>query len=205
MADETVCDAGAIIYKADARPVLVAEAWYLVLKALPPELSGAVYAQVDESGELVEGGWVKVRMQKGVQIYESFMARDFIEVCKHLGIKPRLKYRPIFADYTGAEDQDGTYTITHDEFVRFAEFYGVTIKAGSAPPPHDATATATATGQVKKWTDEFKAEVRAYRSQHGLKKTAEHFGVSQTTISRYVPAGKPKAKPPLGWLARRTP
>ena len=43
---------------------------------------------------------------------------------------------------------------------------------------------------VKRWTPEFVAEVTAYRAIHGLKKTAEYFKVSQTTISRHVPSEK---------------
>ena len=46
----------------------------------------------------------------------------------------------------------------------------------------------------KVWTDERKAEARAYRDKHGLKMTAEHYGVSQATISKHIPAGKPIAK-----------
>ena len=47
-----------------------------------------------------------------------------------------------------------------------------------------------ATGTIKRWTEELKAEVRTYRKKHGLQKTAEHYGVSQTIISRHVPAEK---------------
>ncbi len=47
-------------------------------------------------------------------------------------------------------------------------------------------------GTAKQWTDERKAEVRDYRAKHGLKKTAEHYGVSQATISKHVPAEKAK-------------
>lgn len=144
MADETVRGSGAIIYKVDAGPVSVAQAKQLVLDALPPEKSGAVIAQVDENGEFVEGGWIKVVEQEGVQIYASFMGRDFIDACKHLGIEPRLKYRPIIADYTGADAQDEYYTITHDEFVRYAGLYGVTVEEGKAPQPSSAKKAAAA-------------------------------------------------------------
>lgn len=44
---------------------------------------------------------------------------------------------------------------------------------------------------VKRWTEPFIAEVTALREMHGLKKTAEHYKVSQATISRHVP-GKRK-------------
>lgn len=48
------------------------------------------------------------------------------------------------------------------------------------------------TKQAKTWTDERKAEARAYRNQHGLKKTAERYGVSEATISKHIPAGEKK-------------
>lgn len=58
------------------------------------------------------------------------------------------------------------------------------------------------TGTAKVWTEERKAEARAYRDRHGLKKTAEHYKVSETTISKHIPAGKAKAKKatPFGGL-----
>lgn len=49
-------------------------------------------------------------------------------------------------------------------------------------------------GQGKVWTDERKAEARAYRKVHGLKLTAKFYGVSEATISKHVPAEK-EAKP----------
>lgn len=52
------------------------------------------------------------------------------------------------------------------------------------------------------WTPERKAEARAYRAVHGLKKTAEHYGVSQATISKHIPAGKTKLKVLDNWPAQ---
>jgi hypothetical protein len=51
-----------------------------------------------------------------------------------------------------------------------------------------------ATGTGKVWTEQRKAEARAYRIQHGLTKTAEYYKVSVTTISKHIPAGKVKPK-----------
>jgi hypothetical protein len=63
--------------------------------------------------------------------------------------------------------------------------------APAVPAAHaESVQAAPATGKV--WTEERKAEAQAYRDQHGLKKTAEHFGVSQALISRHT---KPKKKP----------
>ena len=58
------------------------------------------------------------------------------------------------------------------------------------------SAPATVKGTDKRWTDEFKAEVRAYREKHGLKKTAEYYNVSQSLIGRHVPA---KMRPAGHW------
>lgn len=66
-------------------------------------------------------------------------------------------------------------------------------REASEPPPSQAPKK----GGERRWTDEFKAEVRAYREKHGLSKTAKQYAVSQATISKHVPAGKPK-KPALG-------
>lgn len=51
----------------------------------------------------------------------------------------------------------------------------------------------------KVWTDERKEEVRQYRAKHGLKKTAEHYGVSQALISKHVPAGRPQKAQQSFW------
>lgn len=58
----------------------------------------------------------------------------------------------------------------------------------NVPPP----TTPLVAGKV--WTEERKAEARAYRDKHGLKKTAEHYSVSQATISKHIPAGHGKKK-----------
>lgn len=135
MAAETVRGSAAIIYKADAGPVTVAEAQRLVLGALPPEWSGTVVMPVDDNGEVVENSWMDVVIAKGVHIYAAHMWQDFIEACKHLGIEPRMKYRPTVTGYTGADAEDEYYTITHAEFVQFAQFYGVAVIQGSALEP----------------------------------------------------------------------
>ena len=71
-----------------------------------------------------------------------------------------------------------------------------TTKAIETTEPRQDTETLASRGTNIRWTDAFKAEVRAYRDKHGLKATAEHFGKSQSLISRHVPAGKPKKIPP---------
>lgn len=63
-------------------------------------------------------------------------------------------------------------------------------------PPKPA---AKGNGTLIVWTAERKAEARAYRDKHGLKKTAEYYEVSQATISKQIPAGKAKPKPLGPW------
>jgi len=73
-------------------------------------------------------------------------------------------------------------------------------KSEQAPQASDekqATPMKGVKGQGKVWTDEYKAEVRAYRNVHGLKRTAEFYEVSQTTISKHVPAAREEK--PLGY------
>lgn len=97
-----------------------------------------------------------------------------------------------------------------DEPIETSDYFNVCMAAGFdqaevfsclglMPPTAIASTTETvrapATGTPKVWTDERKAEARAYREKHGLKKTAEHYGVSETTISKHIPANKPTPKP----------
>ena len=75
---------------------------------------------------------------------------------------------------------------------------------GSQKPDADSVASPASGDEPaknKRWTDDFKAEARAYRDKYGLKKTAQHFGVSQTTISKHIPTGKEKPKPLGTWNA----
>ena len=62
-----------------------------------------------------------------------------------------------------------------------------------------ASVQAPANAGGKVWTDARKIEVREYRDKHGLKKTAEHYKVSQATISKHIPAGKARPKPRGHW------
>jgi hypothetical protein len=74
----------------------------------------------------------------------------------------------------------------------------LTLRAAPEPAkaqaaPHEAPSNV---GQQKVWTEARKAEARAYREKHGLKRTAEHYGVSQSTISKQIPPEKePKPQP----------
>jgi hypothetical protein len=78
--------------------------------------------------------------------------------------------------------------------------------AEQTPPPEPAQAQAqaqAAPASGKVWTEARKAEVQQYRDRHGLKKTADHYKVSQATISKHTtPKKKPTASPFAGLGSR---
>ena len=114
----------------------VADAKRLILETLPPEESGEVYARVDDNGVIDFEGQIEVRVVHGVQIYASFIDRDFLSMCEQLSIQPRMKYRPMFTDYKWKSSvDDALYAITHNEFVNLAEIFGLLVVKGEAPEP----------------------------------------------------------------------
>jgi hypothetical protein len=89
--------------------------------------------------------------------------------------------------------------VSRAELCRWLSAIGMPSKYSFAPRlgvPGDGQDKPETTSKVapvsRRWTDEFIAEVRSYREAHGLKATAEHYGVSQSVISRKVPAGNKK-------------
>lgn len=86
------------------------------------------------------------------------------------------------------EGNGNSSTVTATELPQTSEQSGDPAQIDKAAP------VKASNGSVKVWTDERKNEARAYRAKHGLKKTAEHYEVSQTTISKHIPAGKAKPK-----------
>ena len=124
------------IYRENADRLSVADAKRLILETLPPEKSAEIYARVDENGDIEFDGPVEVRQVHGVQMYASFIDRDFLSMCEQLSIQPRMKYRPMFTDYKWKSSvDDALYTITHNEFVSLAELFGLLVVTGEAPEP----------------------------------------------------------------------
>ena len=150
------------IYRDKADRLSVADAKRLILEALPPERSAEVYARVDENGDLDFEGPVEIREVHGVQIYASFIDRDFLPICEQLSIQPRMRYRPTFMDYTWKSlENDTLYTIGHDEFSRVAELFGLAVAVRPAPEPQAAPeATEGASDGNEAWKG--KARERAY-------------------------------------------
>lgn len=127
------------IYRDNTDRLSVADVKRLILESLPPERSAEVYAQVDENGDIDFEGQLEVREVHGVQIYASFIDRDFLPICEQLGIRPRMRYRPAFTDYTWKSSENDTlYTIGHDEFSRVTELFGLSVAVGPAPKPQAA-------------------------------------------------------------------
>jgi hypothetical protein len=55
--------------------------------------------------------------------------------------------------------------------------------------------------EEKKWTPERKAELRAYRDEHGTKAAARQFGISEARVRQLLPTEKPT----VNWLAPEKP
>lgn len=88
------------------------------------------------------------------------------------------------------------------EFRQFCDERNWQVPPEFSPVGYARVQTAAPVGSVcsgKVWTEQRKAEARAYRATHGLKKTAEHYKVSQATISKHIPAGKGKRKVAGPW------
>ncbi len=192
-------DAVPTIYRANSDRLSVADAKRLILDAVPREPAADIYASVDEQGNIDFDGPIECRVNESANIHASFIDRDFVATCEDLSIRPRHKYRPVFTDYTGDVLRDDTYTIAHDEFVRLAELFGVLVAIGDAPEPGPVVA-ASASG--KRWTPEHLDELRRYRTQHGTKKAAAHFGISEARVRGLLPSEKPKATPFEGLIHR---
>lgn len=121
------------IFRQSETRLSVAEAKSLVLGALPREESVSVFATVDDAGEIDFDGPMEFVHKQNASIQATFIDLEVLKLFAELGIRPRNKYRPSFTDFTGAGEQDAYYTITHDELVRFADVYGVSVTIGTAP------------------------------------------------------------------------
>jgi len=108
----------------------------------------------------------------------------------------RKEFDPTFA-YTGVLDVVSVSDL--DEWLRPHGFTFTDALPQHVPITGSSPRTSRSNGTSKVWTEERKAEARAYRLIHGLKKTAAHYQVSQTTISKHIPVGKPKPSPQTAW------
>ncbi len=126
------------IYRDNADRLSVADAKRLILGAVPLEKAVEVYAQVDDQGNINWDGDIECHINEKANIQAAHLDNDFSDTCKDLGIVPRMKYRPVIKNYSGATSQDDVYTIAHDEFVRLAQIFGLLVVIGGAPEPQHA-------------------------------------------------------------------
>lgn len=172
------------IYRLNGDRISVADAKRLILESIPTEPTVSIFVQVDEHGNST--GNIRTEQNMAGNVQALHLEGDFVDTCKQLGIQPRMKHRPAITDYNGAKSQDDIYTIAHDEFVRFAELFNLSVAIGKEPEPEAAPVVAA---NARKWTPEFLATVKAYRDKHGAGKAAVHFGVSEQLIRRKLPRG----------------
>ena len=118
------------ICRENADRLSVAVAKRLILDAVPLEKAVDIYAQVDDQGNINWEGNIECRVNEKANIPASHLDNDFYATCNALGIRPRMKYRPVITDYAGNVSQDGFYTIAHNEFVKIAELFGLQVELG---------------------------------------------------------------------------
>ncbi len=70
-----------------------------------------------------------------------------------------------------------------------------TVVQSNPAPAVEAMTLVVASGNVKRWTTEKLAELKAYRDTHKMTETVAKFGISEQLIRKKLPRGKPKATP----------
>ena len=125
--------------------------------------------------QLLQGGWVTLTVARN---------RHESEECNADGT-PR---------YAVAIEPPATVRLEHltirsDHLTALGEALMAAAPRSETPAP-----VADALPSGKKWTDERLDELRRYRTQHGTKRAAEHFGISEARVRELLPSGKkPKA------------
>ena len=72
--------------------------------------------------------WLTVAEAKRLVSGVTDVASEFVKDCKRLGIAPRMTHRPVICGYNGEGIyQDLMYSLTHDEFVKYAGHHGVSV------------------------------------------------------------------------------
>ena len=179
------------IYRENTDRLSVADAKRLILDAVPVEKAVDVYAQVDDQGNINWDGDIECRVNEKANIPAAHLDNDFLATCNALSIQPRMKYRPVFTDYTGNVLQDAIYTIAHSEFVRLAELFGLLVVTGEAPEPEPITpspapvASETVEQRRARYLALFEAEER--REKRGaLQRVADSEKVDRSNMSKDI-------------------
>ena len=108
------------IYRKSADWLTVSEAKRLLIDALPTQDAVDFFVMPD--------GSIKVERNQESKLGATFVDGDFIDACEKVGIKPRMTHRPAITDYKATGYDDVIYSITHEEFVRYAELHGVSVE-----------------------------------------------------------------------------
>lgn len=108
------------IYRKSADWLTVSEAKRLLIDALPTQDAVDFFVMPD--------GSIKVERNQESKLGAPFVDGDFIGACEKIGIKPRMTHRPAITDYKATDYDDVIYSITHEEFVRYAELHGVSVE-----------------------------------------------------------------------------
>lgn len=77
----------------------------------------------------------------------------------------------------------------------------MTAATHTAPAAHVELVQAALDG--KRWTDERLAGLAAYRAEHGTKKAAKHFGISESRVRFLLPSAKNPTVIPFSGLGSR--
>lgn len=149
----------------------------------------------------------------GRMIYENWLGGNDLEVFELIGSEQicdeamdglwgngRPAIEAIAAAHQFIREAAAKFNLHDDKELRAASDWLLSEDAEPASQAAEVAQAAPAMGekgQGKVWTDDRKAEVRAYREKHGLKQTANFYGVSQATISKHVPAKEEST--PLGF------
>jgi len=126
----------ATIYRADTGRLTVAEAKQLVIDALPDDSPGYVSfrGEMNSAGE-VDWDFDNPTHETFRETSKSRLDNNFLDLCKGLGFEPHLSIDPTATGYRLRKDNDSLYMITHAQFVKLADSYGLSVEIGEEVPP----------------------------------------------------------------------
>lgn len=124
----------AMIYRSGSGRLTVAEAKRLILDASPREKFVNIYRRPN-------GGLKAVEDNEPKSIYAGHLDQDVVASFEQVNVVPRWKYRPSQTGYAGDPNTDDLYTIDHEEFVRLAKLFDLTVEETSKTPMLTAQTT----------------------------------------------------------------
>ncbi|CAG4924690.1 hypothetical protein [Paraburkholderia saeva] len=129
------------------------------------------YAQdVGDDGEPV--GEILMAKSNGAGLALHRAKVGFADACKKLGITPRDPYNPLADDYSGTAQQNIYYTITVDEWARYAAAYGAPFEVESQPDITQASG-GKAQAEYATWQDAARAIADEFYDHDTKEKTRD--------------------------------